>query len=456
MVRDLTVGKPLRQIMLFALPLLIGNIFQQFYSMVDTVIVGQYLGVKALAAVGATGALSFFILGFVQGVTSGLTIVTAECFGAGDRAGVKCSIRCCAQVGLVLSLVMTALSVPLVKPLLRLMRTPEELMPGASIYMEIICAGMFATIFYNLISSILRALGDSRTPLIFLIFSSLLNVFLDIILIAAFKMGVEGAAYATVLSQLIAGCLCLVYGLHRCDYLHVGSLAQKPDFTLWLKHLRIALPMGLQFSVTAIGSMIMQRAFNLFDTAGVAAYTAAMKVEQVMVQPSAALGITMATYCSQNRGAGETKRILTGMRLAALAALASCLAAVLLNFLWGDAFMGIFMDEKTELIQEYSHTYLILTSLFYPALSLLFIYRNALQGLGESLVPMLGGAGELIARAVICLTLPAHIGYIGACLASPIAWVAAGLLTASRYAVLAARWRKDPSLLQAHQTYAES
>lgn len=454
MVRDLTVGKPLRQIMLFVAPLLTGNIFQQFYSMVDTVIVGQYLGVTALAAVGATGALSFFILGFVQGVTSGLTIITAECFGAGDGAGVKRSIRCCAQIGLALSLVMTALSVPLVRPLLRLMSTPEELMPGASAYMEIICAGMFATIFYNLISAVLRALGDSRTPLIFLILSSLLNVILDIVTIAVFKMGVEGAAYATVLSQLIAGSLCLAYGLHRCDYLHVGSPVRDMDLGLWKTHLRIALPMGLQFSVTAIGSMIMQSAFNLFDTAGVAAYTAAMKVEQVMVQPSAALGITMATYCSQNRGAGETKRILTGMRLAALVSLACCLAAILLNFLWGDAFMSIFMDEKTALIQEYSHTYLMLTSLFYPALGLLFVYRNALQGLGESLVPMLGGVGELIARAAICLTLPARMGYLGACLASPIAWVAAALLTACRYAVLAARWRKNPAPLPAHQPQA--
>lgn len=443
MIRNLTTGNPAKQILLFTLPILIGNIFQQFYAMVDTIIVGKFLGNDALGAVGATGAVSFFIIGLVNGSSTGLTIITAKRFGAGDHAGVKRSIHNCWQVAIMLAVVMTALSLLGIRPLMHLLKTPDDIFNRSLTYISIICGGMCATIFYNLIAAIMRALGDSRTPLIFLIVSSLLNVVLDLLFIAVFHMDVEGAALATVISQLIAGLLCLWYGLVHNAYLHTGSIFKKPDFKEWMLHLKVGLPMGLQFSVTAIGSMILQRAFNLFETAGVTAYAAASKVDNLLTQPMMALGTTMATYAGQNKGAGDYKRLLKGVRIAFLYVMAASGLAMLIKFITGDSFLMLFLDEKTPLVMEYANTYMLWTMVFYPFLGALFVFRNTLQGVGETLFPMLGGAGELVARTVISMLLPPKCGYLGVCLASPIAWIAAALLTALRYLYVAHGWRRQ-------------
>lgn len=448
MVRNLTTGNPGKQILLFSLPILIGNVFQQFYAMVDTIIVGKFLGNDALGAVGATGAVSFFIIGLVNGSSTGLTIITAKRFGAGDHAGVKRSILNCWQVAIVLAVVMTILSLLGIGPLMRLLKTPEDIFQQSLTYISIICGGLGATIFYNLNAAIMRALGDSRTPLIFLIVSSLLNVVLDLLCIAVFHMGVAGAAWATVVSQFIAGSLCLFYGLRHNEYLHTGSLFKKPDFREWAAHLQVGLPMGLQFSVTAIGSMVLQRAFNLFGTAGVTAFAAASKVDNLLTQPMMAIGTTMATYAGQNRGAGDYKRLMKGVRISFLFVMAAAGLAMLIKFITGDGFLMLFLDEKTPQIMEYADIYMLWTLVFYPFLGALFVFRNTLQGIGETLFPMLGGVSELVARSVISLTLPAMIGYLGVCLASPIAWIAAAVLTGIRYLYIAGQWRKDPAIMQ--------
>lgn len=446
MARNLTQGNPARQILLFSLPILIGNIFQQLYSMVDTIIVGKFLGNDALGAVGATGAVSFFIIGLVNGTASGLTIITAKRFGAGDHAGVKKSIHNCWQVAIALAVVMTVASLLGIGPLMRLLKTPDAIFRESLTYISIICAGMGATIFYNLIAAILRALGDSRTPLIFLVLSSVLNVILDLLFIAVFHMGVGGAAFATVISQFISGCLCLWYGLLHNEYLHTGRLFKKPDFKEWLVHLQVGLPMGLQFSVTAIGSMVLQRAFNLFDTAGVTAFAAASKVDNLLIQPMMAIGTTMATFAGQNRGAGDYKRLMKGVRLAFVFTLAAAGMAMLLKWITGDAFILLFLDEKTPQIMEYANTYMLWTMVFYPFLGFVFLFRNTLQGIGETLFPMLGGVSELVARSAVSMVLPLYLGYTGVCLASPIAWIAAGLLTMFRYLHIAGQWRKKLAL----------
>ncbi len=448
MVRNLTQGNPAKQILLFSLPILIGNLFQQFYSMADTIIVGKFLGNDALGAVGATGAVSFFIIGLVNGTSTGLTIITAKRFGAGDHAGVRRSIHNCWQVAMALAIVMTTVSLLGIGPLMRLLKTPEGIFRDSLTYISIICAGMGATIFYNLNAAILRSLGDSRTPLIFLVLASVLNVALDLLFIGVFHTGVGGAAWATVISQFVSGLLCLLYGLSHNEYLHTGSPFRKPDFAEWLAHLRVGLPMGLQFSVTAIGSMVLQRAFNLFDTAGVTAYAAASKVDNLLTQPMMAVGTTMATYAGQNRGAGDYRRLMKGVRIAFWFAMAAAGLAMIIKWISGDAFILMFLDEKTPQIMEYANTYMLWTMVFYPFLALVFLYRNTLQGIGETLFPMLGGVSELIARSVTSMVLPLFLGYTGVCLSSPIAWIAAGFLTMFRYFFIASRWRKDPAYAQ--------
>ncbi len=452
MVRNLTTGNPAKQILLFSLPILIGNIFQQLYSMVDTIIVGQFLGTQSLAAVGSTGAVSFFIMGFVNGTTTGLTIITAKRFGAGDHAGVKKAILNSFQVAFVMAVVMTTVSLIGIRPIMHLMETPEDIFEEASAYISVICGGMGATIFYNLMAATMRALGDSRTPLIFLVLSSVLNVILDLLFVAVFHTGVAGAAWATVISQLVSGFLCLWYALRHNAYLHIGNPICRPDVKEWMAHLKVGVPMGLQFSVTAIGSMVLQRAFNLFGTPGVAAYTAASKVDNLLTQPMMAIGTTMATYAGQNRGAGDYKRLMKGVRIAFFYSLAAAGLAMFIKFITGDGFILLFLEEKTDLIMEYANTYMLWTMVFYPFLGFVFLFRNTLQGIGETLFPMLGGVGELIARSAISMILPGMVGYLGVCLASPIAWITAGCMAAFRYLYVAHKWKNDPAYMQSPST----
>ena len=443
-MRDLTRGNPLKQLLLFSLPILLGNLFQQLYSMVDTVIVGRYLGEHAMAAVGSTGSVQFFILGFVQGTSSGFAIRTAQAFGAGDHTLVKRSVRACMILSIALAVVMTALSVPFLNPLLRFMKTPDELLPDAVLYIQIICGGMFSTIFYNMISAILRALGDSRTPLIFLIVSALLNVVLDVVMIAILRMGVEGAALATVIAQVVSAALCLLYGLKHCPLLHTGSEKGKVSGAMLRDHLAVGVPMGLQFSVTAIGSMMLQSSFNSFGTESATAYAVACKVESLAQQPSIALGATMATYAGQNLGARNYRRIRTGSRCAMALGVLYALVAAFINVGIGERLMGLFFaGEMTQQVRDYAMEYLWITTMFFLFLVGIHIFRSMLQGLGEKIAPMMGGVVELIARVGVCAVLPGIIGYTGACLAPCAAWLGAGLLTTIRYLYVERRWKRQ-------------
>ena len=443
MARDLTQGKPFKQMLLFSLPILLGNLFQQMYGMVDTVIVGRYLGANAMAAVGATGSVNFFIMGFVQGVTSGFAIRTAQAFGSGDEALVRRSVRSCMILSVALTVIMTLLSVPFLRPLLKLMQTPEDLIEYSTLYIQIICGGMFSAIFYNMISAILRALGDSKTPLLFLIVSATLNIFLDILLIAVFRMGVDGAALATIIAQTLSATMCLIYGLKRCKYLHTASEKKNITFAFLKEHLVIGLPMGLQFSVTAVGSMMLQSAFNLFGTVGATAYAVASKVEALSMQTGTALGVTMANYVGQNLGAKRYDRIARGIRCAIVVGLLASVLAAVINLGFGESLMGLFFaGEISPEISVYAKQYLLITTFFFPCLMFIFIFRNSLQALGEKVAPMLGGVIELIARVSVSIILPRYIGYAGACLAPCAAWFGAGAWTFARYMFIERGWRK--------------
>lgn len=427
MVNDMTKGNEVKLILLFSIPLLIGNVFQQFYNMVDTIIVGRFIGVDSLAAVGAAGSMVFLVNGFVTGLSSGFAVLVSQRFGAKDENGLKKAVASSLILSAIAIVAITAVSIIFAKPLLKLMNTPENIMDDASTYIIIIYSGTVATYMYNILASILRALGDSKTPLYFLIISSILNVILDIVFIVNFSMGVGGAAYATIISQGVSAILCLVYMYKKYTILRLN----KEDFHIKKKyyrtHLKIGIPMALQFSITAIGIMTVQGALNVFGSTVIASYTAASKVLQLVMQPSITFGVTMATYCAQNLGAKKYHRIKEGVeKCSIIAVITSVIAAVVLIVL-GKYLVMMFISNPDKEVLMYAQKVLNISAYFFLPLSLIFIYRNALQGIGESFIPMMAGVYELVARAIVAFTLPKFIGFTGICLADPVAWFSAAI-----------------------------
>lgn len=297
MTKEMTTGKPYKLILSFALPMIFGNVFQQLYNMVDTIIVGKYVGVDALAAVGSTGAINFLVIGFALGICSGFSIPVAQSFGAGNHSQMRKYVANSIYLSIIASIILTVSTMLLTGPILRITNTPEEIYDDAYRYIIVIFAGISATIFYNMLSGILRALGDSKTPLVFLGISSVLNIILDLTFIIVFKWGVFGASFATVISQGISALLCLFYTIKNYDILRFDSFELKPDLEKMKKLVVIGVPMALQFSITAIGSIILQSAVNTLGKTAVASMTAAIKIQTVAMGPMESMGITMATYC---------------------------------------------------------------------------------------------------------------------------------------------------------------
>ena len=425
MTNDMTTGNPVKLILLFSIPLLIGNIFQQFYSMVDTIIVGRFVGVEALAAVGTTGSMVFLVNGFVMGLTSGFAVLISQKYGAKDEAGVKKAVASSITLSIIATIIVTFISVISAKPLLALMNTPSNIMKDASTYIVILYAGNVAIIFYNMMAAILRALGDSKTPLYFLIVSSVLNIILDLVLIINFKMGVAGAAYATVISQGVSALLCVIYTYKKYKILRLKKEDFKVKKKYYRKHLKIGIPMALQFSITAIGIMTVQSAINIFGSTVIASYAAASKVLQLVMQPATTLGVTMATYCGQNIGAKRYDRIKLGVKKCVqISIITSLISAMVLIFL-GKYFVMMFVSNPDAEILSYAQQVLNISAIFFIPLGLIFVYRNALQGIGDSFIPMMAGVYELVARAVVAFTLPKVLEFMGICLADPVAWFAA-------------------------------
>ena len=439
MTKDMTTGNPVKLILFFSIPLLIGNVFQQFYSMVDTIIVGRYVGVQALAAVGVTGSLSFLILGFTFGLTGGFSVIIAQRFGANDEDGLRKSVATSTILSIISTIIITLASMLSAKPVLSLMNTPDDIINDATIYIIIIYAGTCATVFYNMIAGILRSLGDSKTPLYFLILSSILNIILDLFFILNFNMGVRGAAYATVIAQGISGILCLIYALKKYPILRLKKEDWIWDKNFALKHLNVGIPMALQFSITATGVMVLQTALNAFGSTVIAAYTAASKVEQIVTQPGISFGTTMATYCGQNLGAGKYDRIKEGVKKGSIITIMVSIIAAVVLFVFGKSLSTLFISSDQIEALNYSKQYLNTVAAFLPILGMLFIYRNSLQGIGDAFIPIMAGVAELVARIIVAFTLPAFIGYIGICLASPFAWIGATIPMAIKYRILIKR-----------------
>lgn len=425
MTNDMTKGSPIKLIIQFMIPMCLGNIFQQFYNIADSIIAGQFLGVDALAAIGSTGSLIFLVTGWLNGLTSGFSVWVAQWFGARKTDRMRHFIAMSIYICVAFVVVMTVGLLAANEPILRLMNAPENLLDDISSYMVIIYAGLVVTCAYNALAAVLRALGDSKSPLYFLIVSAVINVVLDIVFIVIFHMGVEGCAYATVIAQGISALLCLVYIIKKFPVLRL----KKEDFRFSVntvkKLLGLGIPMGLQFSITAIGTIIVQGAINVYGAVYMAGFSAAGKIQNIICTVFVAFGATIATYVGQNRGAGKMDRVKQGVRLTQMMILVCSVVLMAVIHFFGKYMIFLFIDPAETEVLHAAEIYFNIVSWAYPFLGSIFLYRNALQGMGYGFVPMMGGVFELVARAAIVFVAAANAGFAQVCMSDPAAWIAA-------------------------------
>ncbi len=441
-VKDLTVGEPARLIFYFTLPLLAGNVFQQLFGFVDTLIVGRFLGVEALAAVGCTGPLMFLMLGFVSGMTSGFSICTGQRFGAKDFDGVRRSAAICVGLSLAASLVLTIIGVASCRELLIAMDTPPEILDGAYDFISIVYGGVVMFIFLQMLTNLIRALGDSKMPTVIQATTLCINILLEPVAIIGLGLGIPGSAGATIVALTIGNFLCLVYIKKRVPYLHVRREDFSFDREFLIEHLRIGLPMGFQSSIIAIGAVVLQIALNGLGSVAVAAFAAAHRVDGIAVMPMMSFGIAMAAYTAQNFGAKKFGRIVDGVKKCVLMSCSFSVIVALFNIYLGDKIIELFVGAQAVQVIEYGRLFLIITGISYWALALLFIFRFTLQGLGQSFVPTVAGIVELVMRIAAALILVKYMGFLGACLAAPMAWIG-GLLPLAIAFFITARKLRD-------------
>lgn len=423
MTRDMTKGSPMKLILGFSIPLFFGFLFQQFYSLVDTVIVGRFLGTDNLAAVGATGSINFLVIGFCMGVCSGFSIPVSHKFGAGDYGGMRRYVANCVWLAIAFAAVLTALTTLLCRQILVVMRTPENIIDSSYSYIWVIFLGIPVTFLYNMTSGVIRALGDSRTPVIFLVMSSFLNVGLDLFFILNLHMGVQGAAWATVISQGVSGACCLLFMMKKFDLLRIQKEEWTPDRHMMRILCGMGVPMGLQYSVTAIGSVILQSATNTLGSDAVAAVTASGRISGFLSCPFDALGSTMATYGGQNVGAGRLERIGDGIKSCILLGACYSVVALLISIFLGRPLATLFLDASEVAIIGHVRMFMIINTAFYFPLALVNIIRFLIQGMGFPTFAILAGVFEMIARAITGFLLVPLIGFTGVSLGNPIAWL---------------------------------
>lgn len=428
MTHSMIEEKPIKLLLSFGLPILAGSLLQQFYSMADSVIVGRGLGVNALAAVGSVSILYFLVLGFIRGLCGGFMVPIARSYGAGDHVLMRRYIVQSIILSLLASILMTILFLLGTDQLLSWMRTPADIWQDSSQYIRILFLGIPAIFFYNLLEHLLRALGDSKTPLYFLTAASILNILLDIVLILVLHVGIAGAALSNVIAQIIAGVLCIIHIIRRVPQLHLSHKDWELSLPMIRELLGQGIPLALQFSLTDLGSIILQAAVNSLGSGVVAAASIGGKLSSLLSEPACCIGVTMTTYCSQNLGAGRSDRIRLGVRQSLLiGTLYSILAGILLAF-GGETIALLFFDTTETEVLHLTRQFLVANAIGYPLLSALFILRSTLQGLGHSVLSMLGGTAEMVARIAISLFLVSTLGYPIICYTNLIAWLAADLV----------------------------
>ena len=422
-MKNLTEGSPAKLIIGFAIPMFLGMLFQQFYSMVDTMIVGKFLGLKPLAGVGSTGSLNFMVIGFCIGVCNGFAIPVAQKFGAKDDSALRRFVANATWLCIGFAAVMTIAASVFCRDILLFLRTPQNVFQYAYWYMLIIFLGIPCTFLYNFLAALIRSLGDSRTPVVFLAISSVLNIVLDLVFILVFRWGVIGAALATVLSQGISGVCCLFYVGRTFPILHGSRSEWKVQPRYMVRLCTIGIPMGLQYSITAIGTLVIQAAVNGFGATVMAGVTAAGRLGNFLSCPIEALGQTMASYVGQNVGAGKLKRVSKGLKAASL--MGFCVSAVLLVIvvLFGRRMSVLFLDAGEVEAMGYAYQYMTVTAAGYCLLTLVNTVRFTIQGMGFSGIAILAGVFEMVARTLAGTLLVAVAGYFGICMANTLAWI---------------------------------
>jgi len=433
MTKDMTKGAPAGLILGFALPLLAGMLFQQLYNLVDTMIVGRFLGVQALAGVGATGSVNFLVLGFCMGVCAGFSIPVAQCFGAGEEGRMREFEANAIYLAAAFALVITTVTVLLCRQILVAMGTPQDCFDEAYQYISVIFAGIPFMVLYNLTSGFLRSLGDSKTPLVFLIISSVLNVVLDLMLILVFHLGVRGASLATVISQAISGLLCLGWIIWKVPALHISGAQWKVKRKLMTTLCSSGIPMGLQYSITAIGTVVLQVAVNSLGSLAVAAMTAAIKVLNFLACPFDALGSTMATFGAQNAGARRFERLNSGLLSASVMGFVYSAAAFAVACFFGGNLTQLFVSDGGEELVRLAHRYMVVQVAFYPPLTLVNVVRFMIQGMGFSGFAVIAGILEMVARSFAGIFLVPVLGFTGVTLGSPLAWILADVFLIPAY-----------------------
>lgn len=440
----MTKGRPLTLLLKFVIPIFLGFLFQQFYNMVDTVIVGRYVSPKALSAVGSTGTIMFMIMGLANGMTTGYTVLISQKYGAGDKEGTRKAFVNAILLGIISTVIITVIALLLMHPLLRIMNTPEDIYDYAYSYISTICMGSIALIGYNLLAASLRAIGNSRTPLYFLIFSAFLNIALDLLFIIGFGLETMGAALATDLSQAASAVLCMIYIVRKVDVL-------KPKKSDWhlrkdysLKQLNIGIPMALQFGITASGTMVMQSSINIYGSTAVGGFTAAGKVVNLMTAGMPSIGQTIAAYAGQNYGYGDLDRVDQGtkdaMKIAAVYSVINAfLSIVLLPYI-----IGLFFDANVNVTEylPFARSYLYISAPFYIPLAAIFIYRNAMQACGYGKTALMLGIMELIARLVTAFTSMKLHSFELAVAGDATAWLTTGIFSFVLYLVVMKKLRK--------------
>ena len=428
METKMTEGNPMRIIFRFMVPLLLGNVFQQLYNMVDSIIVGNFVGAHALAGVGSTGTIMFFVNGISIGMATGFSVLTSQKFGAGNEEETQRSVANGILLSAIVSVIMITVSLLSMPTVLRLMNTPDSIYKEAYTYITIICGGLFATLYYNLFSSYMRAIGNSKIPLYFLIFSACLNVVLDLFFIVVFHWGVAGAARATILSQGISAVLCMIYIIKKVPVLRPSRNHWKLNKEDTGKQLAIGVPMAAQFGITASGTMVMQSAINRFEEA-IAIYTAANKVQSLIIQGGIAMGQTMASYAGQNYGAGDLDRIHQGTKDGVKIMVVYSLISGFFSIFFLPNTLHLFFSADTDIaaLLPWARTYVHECVLCYIPLGMIFVYRNTMQGCGYGLEAMSMGFVELAARvstAVLSMKLNSYALVVGC---DPMAWLAGGI-----------------------------
>lgn len=439
MTRDMTEGSPAKLILKFSGPMLIGNIFQQLYNMVDSIVVGKFVNKDALAAVGASGSLIFLIFGLTFGLTAGISIVISQYFGAGDYDKVRKSFATATYMIFVAAVIMGVIGFFVGRPLLNLLGTPPEIIDQSTIYVKISFLGILGIAGYNGISAVLRALGDSITPLIFLIVASILNVVLDLLFVIVFKMGVPGVAIATIISQFVSATGCIIYALNKIKILRMPLNEFKPDRDILKKCIRLGIPVALQNSFVSISMMALQSVINSFQATIMASYTVVNRIEQLVMQPSMSLGAAVASFTGQNIGAGKIERAKKGMRSSVIIILIFSLLMLPVMYFGGEYIMRLFTKKEDYEVVRNGVEGIRITCLFYSFLGLIFVTRNFLSGAGDIKIPMIMGMIEVLVRVSLSIYLSSIIGFHGIFWATALTWFATGIFGAIR--VISGKWK---------------